>query len=190
MMPGRARLPDLVRSRRVTALVLPALVAGALAGCGGDDGDDSAAETAKIDFQETVDRLCRESTAASEKEARTVLRDKKVLRLKRDERNAVVIGRLTDVARTYYKKLSAVEAPEDYKADFTKYVARLNETFTHYDGIEAAYRKADFDRVSELNQKIADLGKANLAFAKKYGLKSCEGGAAPAPQPGGQSSGS
>ena len=168
---------------RILTLLAPALAAVALAGCGGGDDDAASDRLTQEQFQSRVNDLCTESGRATQAETREVLKDKKVLELKRDERNAVVVGRIVDASRPTLGKLRALEPPEDIDADYETFLSRLDRTYGMLDRVEAAYREGDFDEVSRLNREIQVLAKPTQAFAQDNGLSDCApAGAVGSPQ--------
>lgn len=160
---------------RILALLAPVavVVAVASAGCGGGDDDAASDRLTQEQFQSRVNKLCTDSGRATQAETRKVLKDKKVLALKRDERNAVVVGRIVDASRPTLGRLRALQPPKAIDADYDTFLSRLDRTYAKLDEVEAAYRKADFDEVSRLNREIQALAKPTQAFAAENGLSDC-----------------
>jgi len=170
-------------SRAFRLIVLPALAAGAIAGCGGGDDDENSGGLSAQEFTKQSNLLCRQSTISAGKVTREVLRDPAIRRLPRDERNAAIVERIVASSQPSFAKLEQLEPPADVKKDFDQFLDRLREAYRLLGEVAAAYRKADFTAVDRLNKRVTALSQPTLRFTQKYGLSDC-GGVGPVGSPG------
>jgi hypothetical protein len=156
-------VPTVTDGLRTTA-VCGALVALALAGCGGSGSTSSTGTLSKSEFVSAADAICAKVNSARSS-------------IGTPTSTAQAVSAITQLASAVRPDLAqmqslAARAPSDIKAAYDNFVARVGSLVALLPGIAQAAQSNNSAKVQQLETQFATLVNQGKATAKSAGLGS------------------
>ena len=165
-------------TRSLLALVLTLSL---VAGCGGGDdesggGDAGGGEgVTKEQFVSEANRICREGEEKLTGITQDAQREIQQAGSQQEQQEAVadVLDRTVEEYRPVLDDLRAVEAPEELREDWSRFLDGIQEAFDKFPELADATRDGDREKLEELTSDFTRIASDTRPFAERNDLQDC-----------------
>jgi predicted nuclease with TOPRIM domain len=154
----------------MTRLVLLLAIAAALvAGCGGDDSGSTD------DFVADANKICREGEAKIQEVAREQQEAADKPDSLEEQRQVVAdtLERTAEAYQPYMERLRALDPPSDLEENWTSFLDGVEGAFDKIPELADATRAGDQKRLTELSEEFTQIARETRPFAEENGLDDC-----------------
>ena len=147
-------------------LLILALAAPVLAGCGGDDSSSTG------DFVADANKICREGEAKIQEVAKEQQQTAESL----EEQRKVVadtLERTAEAYQPYMERLRALEPPSDLEDNWTRFLDGVERAFDKIPELAEATRAGDQKKLTELSEEFTQIARDTRPFAEDNRLDDC-----------------
>ena len=150
-------------------LLILAIAAPVLAGCGG--GDSGSTE----DFVADANRICREGEAKIQEVSREETQAAGDAESLEEQRQAVatVLERTAEAYEPYMERLRALDPPSDLEENWTTFLDGVESAFDKIPELADATRDGDQKRLTALSEEFTQIARETRPFAEDNQLDDC-----------------
>jgi hypothetical protein len=150
-----------------------------LAGCGGGDDEGSGAGggdgATKEQFVAEANRICREGEEKLSGITQEAQEKIQQAGSQQEQQEAVadVLDRTVEEYRPVLEDLRAVEAPEELRDEWSRFLDGIQEAFDKFPELADATRDGDREKLEELTSDFTRIASDTRPFAERNDLQDC-----------------